>query len=76
SLLDNMPVPTFVDLQGFIVNKKFIVKEVAVLNKSVHGPKVRSRVVFEIHLSKVGLFVPYCSVMRVQSMSMYDDAYD
>jgi len=30
SLLD-MPVPTFVDLQGFIVNKKFIVKEVAML---------------------------------------------
>ncbi|KYN11734.1 hypothetical protein ALC57_16106 [Trachymyrmex cornetzi] len=26
-----MVIPTFVDLQGFIVNKKFIVKEVAVL---------------------------------------------
>ncbi|KYN19888.1 hypothetical protein ALC57_07772 [Trachymyrmex cornetzi] len=28
-----MLVPTFVDLQGFIVNKKFIVKEVAVLKQ-------------------------------------------
>ncbi|KYN14911.1 hypothetical protein ALC57_12874 [Trachymyrmex cornetzi] len=28
-----MTVPTFVDLQGFIVGKKFIVKEVAVLRK-------------------------------------------
>ncbi|KYN26858.1 hypothetical protein ALC57_03759 [Trachymyrmex cornetzi] len=28
-----MIVPTFVDLQGFIVGKKFIVKEVAVLRK-------------------------------------------
>ncbi|KYQ48812.1 hypothetical protein ALC60_12135 [Trachymyrmex zeteki] len=28
-----MPIPTFVDLQGFIVNKKFIVKEVAVLKQ-------------------------------------------
>ena len=28
-----MSVPTFVDLQGFIVNKKFIVKEVAVLKQ-------------------------------------------
>ncbi|KYN21798.1 hypothetical protein ALC57_05824 [Trachymyrmex cornetzi] len=26
-----MVIPTFVDLQGFIINKKFIVKEVAVL---------------------------------------------
>jgi len=33
SLLDNMPVPTFVDLQVFIVNKKFIVKEIAVLKQ-------------------------------------------
>ncbi|KYN20000.1 hypothetical protein ALC57_07659 [Trachymyrmex cornetzi] len=29
-----MLVPTFVDLQGFIVYKKFIVKEVAVSNRS------------------------------------------
>ena len=28
-----MLMPTFVDLQGFIVNKKFIVKEVAVLKQ-------------------------------------------
>ncbi|KYN17755.1 hypothetical protein ALC57_09944 [Trachymyrmex cornetzi] len=28
-----MVVPTFADLQGFIVNKKFIVKEVAVLRR-------------------------------------------
>ena len=28
-----MLVPTFVDLQGFIVNKKFIVKEIAVLKQ-------------------------------------------
>jgi len=28
-----MPVPTFVDLQEFIINKKFIVKEVAVLKQ-------------------------------------------
>ncbi|KYN36143.1 hypothetical protein ALC56_09518 [Trachymyrmex septentrionalis] len=28
-----MPVPTFVDLQGFIVNKKFIMKEVTVLKQ-------------------------------------------
>ncbi|KYN15183.1 hypothetical protein ALC57_12592 [Trachymyrmex cornetzi] len=28
-----MLVPTFVDLQGFIVNKKFIVKKVAVLKQ-------------------------------------------
>jgi len=28
-----MSVPTFVDLQGFIVNKKFIVKKVAVLKQ-------------------------------------------
>ncbi|KYM83279.1 hypothetical protein ALC53_06242 [Atta colombica] len=34
SLLNNIwLVPTFVDLQGFIVNKKFIVKEVAVLKQ-------------------------------------------
>jgi len=30
-----MPVPTFVDLQGFIVNKKFIVKEVAMLKQEI-----------------------------------------
>ena len=30
SLLNNMFAPTSVDLQGFIVNKKFIVKEVTV----------------------------------------------
>ncbi|EGI68552.1 hypothetical protein G5I_02785 [Acromyrmex echinatior] len=30
-----MLVPTFVDLQGFIVNKKFIVKEVAVLKQGI-----------------------------------------
>ena len=30
-----MPVPTFVDLQGFIVSNKFIVKEVAVLRGNV-----------------------------------------
>jgi len=29
NLLNNMLEPTFVDLQGFIVNKKFIVKEMA-----------------------------------------------
>ncbi|KYN10995.1 hypothetical protein ALC57_16847 [Trachymyrmex cornetzi] len=28
-----MLVPTFVDLQGFIINKKFIVKELAVLKQ-------------------------------------------
>jgi len=28
-----MTIPTFVDLQGFIVEKKFVVKEVAVLRK-------------------------------------------
>jgi len=28
NLLNNMLMPTFMDLQGFIVNKKFIVKEV------------------------------------------------
>ncbi|KYN06407.1 hypothetical protein ALC62_02650 [Cyphomyrmex costatus] len=26
-------MPTFVDLQGFVVNKRFVVKEVAVLKK-------------------------------------------
>ena len=30
-----MSMPTFVDLQGFIVNKKFIVKEVAVLKQGI-----------------------------------------
>ncbi|KYM76728.1 hypothetical protein ALC53_12823 [Atta colombica] len=30
-----MPVPTFVDLQGFNVNKKFIVKEVAMLKQEI-----------------------------------------
>ncbi|KYN36529.1 hypothetical protein ALC56_09124 [Trachymyrmex septentrionalis] len=30
-----MSMPTFVDLQGFIVNKKFIVKEVAVLKRDL-----------------------------------------
>ena len=30
-----MSVPMFVDLQGFIVNKKFIVKEVAVLKQEI-----------------------------------------
>jgi len=29
-----MPVPTFVDLQRFIVNKKFIAKKVAVLKQA------------------------------------------
>jgi len=33
NLLNNMLVPTFMDLQGFIVNKKFIMKEVAVLKQ-------------------------------------------
>ena len=28
-------MPTFVDLQGFIVNKKFIVKEVVVLKQEI-----------------------------------------
>jgi len=28
-----MIIPTFIDLQGFVVNKKFIVKEVAVLKQ-------------------------------------------
>jgi len=28
-----MTIPTFVDLQGFIVGKKFIVKEITVLRK-------------------------------------------
>ena len=30
-----MPVPTFVDLQKFIVNKKFIMKEVTVLKQGI-----------------------------------------
>ncbi|KYN42557.1 hypothetical protein ALC56_03016 [Trachymyrmex septentrionalis] len=30
-----MSMPTFVDLQGFIVNKKFIVKEVTVLKQGI-----------------------------------------
>jgi len=39
------PWPTFIDLQGFIVEKKFIVKEVAVLRKGA----ILSHYIFTCH---------------------------
>ena len=57
SLLDNMSMPTFVDLQGFIVNKKFIVKEVAVLKQG-------TILTYYIFTSPVELFDKIRQVLR------------
>ena len=52
-----MVIPTIVDLQGFVVNKKFIVKEVAVLKQGT----VLTHYIFT---SSVEIFDTFRQVLR------------